>query len=303
MDQPTIERLLRIMKMLTVNNMYTIEDMAQRLNVSQRTVYRYIESFRDAGFIIKKKGSYMQLDKSSPYFKDISELVHFTDEEALILKSAIESIDETNLWKQNLKKKLYTVYNYKILADTVVHGKDAKNVTQLIEAIENKKQVILKNYSSAHGSTIRDRKVEPFAFTTNYVQVWCYDIEEQTNKLFKTSRISSINVLNEEWQYANEHQQGYIDIFRISSDNLYPITLKLNLRAASLLMEEYPLSVKYLEKKSDNKWILRTQVCSFEGVGRFISGLWEDIEIKESDQLKEYLQNRLEKLEIKLAAT
>jgi len=303
MDQPTIERLLRIMKMLTVNNMYTIEDMAQRLNVSQRTVYRYIESFRDAGFIIKKKGNYMQLDKSSPYFKDISELVHFTDEEAHILKSAIESIDETNLWKQNLKKKLYTVYNYKILADTVVHGKDAKNVTQLIEAIENKKQVILKNYSSAHGSTIRDRKVEPFAFTTNYVQVWCYDIEEQTNKLFKTSRISSINVLNEEWQYANEHQQGFIDIFRISSDNLYPITLKLNLRAASLLMEEYPLSVKYLEKKSDNKWILRTQVCSFEGVGRFISGLWEDIEIKESDQLKEYLQNRLEKLEIKLAAT
>lgn len=300
MDQPTIGRLLRIMKMLTANNMYTIEDMANRLNVSPRTVYRYIESFREAGFLIKRRGNYMQLDKSSPYFRDISELVHFTDEEAYVLKSAIESIDENNLWKQNLKKKLYTVYDYKILADTIIHGKDARNVTQLISAIENGNQVILQDYSSAHGSTIRDRKVEPFAFTTNYVQVWCYDLEEQTNKLFKTSRISSIKVLNDEWQFTDQHQQGYIDIFRISSDQLYPIVLELNLRAASLLNEEYPLAAKYLEKKSDNKWILSTNVCSFEGVGRFITGLWEDVEVIESDDLKEYLQNRLERWEINI---
>lgn len=300
MDQPTIGRLLRIMKMLTANNMYTIEDMANRLNVSPRTVYRYIESFREAGFLIKRRGNYMQLDKSSPYFRDISELVHFTDEEAYVLKSAIESIDENNLWKQNLKKKLYTVYDYKILADTIIHGKDARNVTQLIEAIENGNQVILQDYSSAHGSTIRDRKVEPFGFTTNYVQVWCYDIEEQANKLFKTSRISSIKVLNDEWQFTDQHQQGYIDIFRISSDQLYPIVLELNLRAASLLNEEYPLAAKYLEKKSDNKWILSTNVCSFEGVGRFITGLWEDVEVIESDDLKEYLQNRLERWEINI---
>jgi len=301
MDQPTIERLLRIMKMLTANNMYTIEDMANRLNVSPRTVYRYIESFREAGFVIKRRGNYMQLDKSSPYFRDISELVHFTDEEAYVLKSAIESIDENNLWKQNLKKKLYTVYDYKILADTITHGKDAKNVTQLIEAIENGKQVVLQNYSSAHGSTIRDRKVEPFAFTTNYVQVWCYDLEEQTSKLFKTSRISAIKVLNDEWQFPDQHQQGNIDIFRISSDDLHPIVLQLNLRAASLLKEEYPLSVKNLEKISDNKWILSTNVCSFEGVGRFITGLWEDIEVIESEELKEYLQNRFESWEINIS--
>ena len=115
MDQPKIERLLRLMKMLTGNVLYTVDELAGKLEMSVRTIYRYIDTFREAGFIVKKRDDIFRLDKSSPYFKDISQLIHFTEEEAYILKSAIESIDETNLLKQNLKKKLYTIYDYKIL--------------------------------------------------------------------------------------------------------------------------------------------------------------------------------------------
>jgi hypothetical protein len=132
-----------------------------------------------------KRQQLPKLDKSSPYFKDISELIHFTEEEAFILRSAIESIDENNLLKQNLKKKLYTVYNYNILAETIVSGKNGRNVGQLVQAIENKKRVVLKNYSSAHGNDIRDREVEAYAFTTNYVQVWCYCPEENIKQTFQ----------------------------------------------------------------------------------------------------------------------
>ena len=132
MDQPKIERMLRLMKLLTANNRYTVNDLANRLQISDRTIYRYINSFREAGFVIKKQGDITKIDKSSPYFKDISQLIHFTEEEAYILKSAIENIDENNLLKQNLKRKLYSVYNYKILAETVVKGKNAENVNHLI---------------------------------------------------------------------------------------------------------------------------------------------------------------------------
>lgn len=210
MTQSMIERLLRIMKMLTANTMYTVEDIAHRLNISPRTVYRYINSFRNSGFVIKKHGNRLRLDKSSPYFKELSELIHFTEEEAYILKSAIESIDETNVLKQMLKKKLYTVYNYKILAETIVNKKDARNVKLIVDAIEGKKQIILRDYSSPHGETIRDRKVEPFAFTTNYVQVWCYDTEELTCKLFKTSRIRAVELLNEHWKNIDRHNKGIL---------------------------------------------------------------------------------------------
>lgn len=293
MDQPKLERLLRLMKMLTGNVSYSINDLSDKVNMSVRTVYRYIDTFREAGFVIKKRGDFIRIDKSSQYFKDISQLIHFTEEEACILKSAIESIDENNLLKQNLKKKLYTVYDYKILAQTTVHTKDSHNVNKLIEAIENKQQVILHNYRSANSKVIRNRKVEVFAFTTNYIQIWAYDMEKKKNKLFKVKRIEKVEILPLSWQYENEHQSGYIDIFRISSFNQYFIKLRLGLLSMSLLTEEYPLSEQYLTKISDNEWILETNVCSYEGIGRFVTGLLHDIEILESDDFKEYMKKRI----------
>ncbi|MDP4189790.1 MAG: HTH domain-containing protein, partial [Bacteroidota bacterium] len=213
------------MKMLTANNSLKVDEIAEKLAISSRSVYRYIDTFREAGFVIKKVENYIKLDKSSPYFKDISELIHFTEEEAYILKSAIESIDENNLLKQNLKKKLYTVYDYNILAETIVSGKNGHNVGQLVQAIENKKIVILKNYSSAHSNNIRDRKVEAYAFTTNYVQVWCYCPDEDKNKLFKVSRIGNVEILPETWQNEPNHQSGYIDVFRMNSNETKAIKL------------------------------------------------------------------------------
>ena len=78
MDQPKLERLLRLMKMLTANTTYTVDDLAERLGMSRRTVYRYIDTFREAGFVIRKSGDRIRLDKESPHFKEISQLVHFT---------------------------------------------------------------------------------------------------------------------------------------------------------------------------------------------------------------------------------
>lgn len=282
------------MKMLTGNNEYTLSDVADRLDMSERTVYRYIDTFRDAGFVIKKEENIIKIDKSSPYFKDISQLIHFTEEEAYILKSAIENIDETNLIKQNLKKKLYTVYNYKILAETVVKGKNAENVNLLIKAIDQKKQVRLIKYSSANSHMVGDRLVEPFAFTTNYIQIWAYEPSTKSNKLFKTSRIGSIEVLSNDWKFESQHKEGYIDIFRISSYEQLPIKLKMTLRAATLLLEEYPLAEKNVTKVHDNEWLLDVHVCSFEGVGRFVLGLLDEIEIIESDLFVSFLKRKLQ---------
>jgi predicted DNA-binding transcriptional regulator YafY len=298
MDQPKIERLLRLMKMMTTNTTYSVDDMAERLDMSRRTIYRYIDTFREAGFVIKKSGNYIRIDKESPHFKDISQLVHFTEEEAVILKRAIESIDNTNLLKQNLKRKLYSVYDNKILADTIVQGEAAATVHSLIEAIENKQTVILHDYRSAHGSAVRDRKVEPFAFTTNYVQAWCYDTESNSCKLFKISRIGSVEVLNQRWQYAEQHRKGFIDIFRMTSNSeQHPhIRLSLGLLARNLLVEEYPLAEQYLQQEEGSeRWILDVDVANYAGAARFVVGLMDDIRIIDSPEFENYLTSYIER--------
>jgi predicted DNA-binding transcriptional regulator YafY len=299
MDQPKLDRLLRLMKMLTGNSTYTVTELADRLEMSLRSIYRYIDTFREAGFVIKKNGTVFRIDKSSPYFKDISSLVHFTEEEAYILKSAIENIDENNLIKQNLKRKLYTVYDYKILAETTVKGKNAVNVNRLIEAIHDKKQVLLRNYSSANSHVVRDRLIEPFAFTTNYIQMWAFEPESGKNKLFKLSRVADVEILNQYWQHETSHQAGYLDCFRISSHDRFRVKLKLGMRAAQLLTEEYPLAEKDLMKINDNHWVFSTDVCNYEGIGRFVIGLWSDIEIVESPDFEKFVHERLETYRLK----
>jgi len=291
MDQPKLERLLRLMKMLTANTTYTVDDLAERLGMSRRTVYRYIDTFRSAGFVVKRTGDCIRLDKESPHFKDISQLVHFTEEEAAILKQAIESVDDTNLLKQNLKRKLYSIYDNRTLADTVVKGRLAGNVHALIEAIEERRQVVLHNYRSAHGGRVRDRRVEPFAFTTNYVQIWCYEPESGSCKSFKTARIGQVELLTTSWEHEPEHRKEFTDLFRMNGKRRLPVRLELGMRACNLLTEEFPLAENLIAPCGPDRWMLKTEVADYAGVGRFVIGLLDDIRIVDTPGLETYLKD------------
>lgn len=294
MDQPKIERVLRLMKMMTGNTNYTVEDMAERLGTSYRSVYRYIDTFKEAGFVVHKlEGGVYRLGKESRYFKEISQLIHFTDEEAYIVNQLIEALDNTNVIKQNLRKKLTSVYNCTSLAECIVEGKNAVNINHLVEAIGGHKQVILKRYASSHTGIARDRLVEPFGFTTNYVQVWCYEPKSGMNKLFKTSRIGAVQILDEPWQDADKHHEGYIDIFRMTGFEQKRVRLEIGMLAHNLLLEEYPLSERDMSELGEGRWMLDTMVCNYKGIGRFVLGLMSDIKIVDSPDFKDYIRDEV----------
>jgi predicted DNA-binding transcriptional regulator YafY len=293
MDQPKIERVLRLMKMMTSGNRYTVEELAERLDTSYRSIYRYIDTFKEVGFVVhKEEGAVYRLGKESPYFKDISQLIHFTDEEAHIVNQLIGALDDTNTLKQNLRRKLSSVYNCTSLANSIVKGKNAENVNHIIEAIEEHKQVILHDYSSSHTGSKRNREVEPIAFTTNYVQIWCYDLSDGKTKIFNTARIGSVEILDTEWQHEAEHRCGQIDIFRNTGFEQMRVRLRLGVMSHNLLIEEYPLSERDLTQVDDTHWLLDTEVCNYAGIGRFVMGLIEDIEVVDSPDFVEYLRNK-----------
>lgn len=291
MDQPKIERLLRLMKMMSGNTNYTIDELAELLGTSYRSIYRYIDTFKESGFVVEKLHSNVyKLGKMPKSYVDLKRLIYFSEEEAYIINSLINSLDNTNALKMNLLKKLSAVYNSTNIANYTYNKESALSIESLGEAIKSRKKVILKNYESGNSHLVSDRLVEPFDFTTNLIDVWCYDLEKKENKVFKISRIGDVRVLEEEWSEEGAHKKSFTDCFRMSGFEQTPIKLELGIMAKNLLVEEYPLAEKDISKVGDT-WILDTKVSSMEGVGRFVIGLAHDIKIIDSPELKLYIRN------------
>jgi predicted DNA-binding transcriptional regulator YafY len=59
-----------------------------------------------------------------------------------------------------------------------------------------------------------------------------------------------------------------------------------------LLREEHPLSIPYLEKR-DDFYQFHGPVNNFDGIGRFVLGLIDEIEIVGPDQFREHVSRRI----------
>ena len=290
MDQPKIERMLRLMKMMSGNTNYTIEELASKLGMSYRSVYRYIDTFKASGFVIEKlQKNVYKVGKMPRSHVDMSKLIYFSEEEAYLVNSMIDGLHPTNQLKIDLKKKLSAIYSCTSIAN-YVHSEDtASNIQELEKAVREKKKVILKAYESANSKGVSDRFVEPFEFTTNCIDIWGYDLEKKECRVFKISRISSVVVLENQWTNEDKHQKSKTDCFRMSCFKQTPVKLELSLRAKNLLLEEYPLAQADL-KEIDGKWILNTMVSNMAGVGRFVIGLADEVKIIDSPALVEYIK-------------
>ena len=269
MDQPKIERVLRLMRLMSGVRHYTIEELAEALDTSSRSIYRYIDTFKEVGYVVTKENGVPRLLSMDKY-EDIAELVHFTEEEAYVVDRLLDALDNGNVLKQSLKRKLAAVANSAAVVDCVVNGRVAENVHAVIGAIENKRQVKLMGYASSHSGAVRDRWVEPFEFMTDYNQIWCYDLEDERNKLFKTSRIGTVVVLDEAWVAADRHQRGFVDVFRYSGPKIYRVAVELDVRARNFMVECFPLAELYMRKVEDELWVLETDVCGLDNVKGFV---------------------------------
>ena len=289
MESTKIVKLLRLMKLLTGNVSRTIDQLAKELGITSRTVYRYIDTIREAGFVVNKLyGNVYAMGKVARGLSDFNKLIYFTEEEAYITANLIEGIDNNNVLKRDLQRKLASVYDCTSIANYIDNTANAANVEALADAIKHKKQVVLKGYESAHSDEAKDRLVEPIEFTTNMIDIWAYDVENGDNRVFKIQRIHSVEVTDADWAFQFRHKAIKPDVFRMTGKINEKIVLQLNTRAKSLLLEEFPLAEKDL-KREDGKWFLRTTIHSLEGAGRFVIGLAADIKIVEGEKLREYI--------------
>ena len=278
------------MKLLTGNVSRTIDQVATEMGITSRTVYRYIDTIREAGFVVNKLyGKVYAMGKVGRGLSDFNKLIYFTEEEAYIVAKMINGIDNNNVLKRDLQRKLASIYDSTSIANYIDNTATAANVEALADAIKRRKQVVLKHYESAHSDEAKDRRVEPIEFTTNMIDIWAYDVENADNRMFKVARIQEVEVTDDDWAFKSMHKVQRPDLFRMTGSLNEIISLQLDTRAKSLLLEEFPLAEKEL-RRENGKWILTTRINSLEGVTRFILGLAADIRILEGENLRDYIR-------------
>lgn len=293
MDQPKIERVLRLMTLMSGSVEYTVDELADKLETSYRSIYRYIDTFKACGFAVEKiHGNIYRLAKYSPRYPDLDKLVYFSEEEAYLVNHLIDRLDPTNALKAGLQRKLAAIYSSTSIADYIDKQSNAANVEALSRAVRDGRAVRLLRYESGHSGRIRDRHVEPFGFTTNFIDVWAFDLEDGRNKIFKISRMEEVEVLDDEpWIHGPEHERQGMDVFRMAGREEFRVRLRLSMKAKNLLVEEYPLAERDLTQEPGGRWILDTGLCALAGAGRFVSGLAGEIEIEEGEPLRAWLRD------------
>lgn len=300
MDQPKADRMLRLMKMMSSNINYTIDELSEHLDMSIRTIYRYIDTFKQAGFVVEKLYSNTyKLEKLPKSMPDFDKLMYFSEEESYLINSLLDRLSPTNALKKGIKKKLAVIYDKTAIADFVDRRSNAAHVENLTKAAREKKKVFLRDYESGHSQSIKDRLIEPYGFTTDYIDVCAYDLDDGKNKVFKISRIGKVEILDEGWDAEYAHQKQGVDIFRMTGYYTGHIKLQMTVMAKNLLTEEYPLANKFIERKGSN-WILDTDICNYAGACRFYVGLADQIKIIDSPEfveyVREYVGNNLAKI-------
>lgn len=296
-----LKRELDLLLLLSQNRQYTPDEICKKLDISRRSLYYYLEFFRNAGFIVEKYGQYNYISRESPFFKKLLDLLQFTDEEAVAMRRLIEENPSKTILMKGLQAKLEKFFDFRILADEERQQRTSRNLKRLHDAVKMKKMVKIVNYSSNNSRSVSDRIVEPFLFLNNNNDIRCHEISSGMNKTFRLSRMESVEILDVEWIHEDRHKKIYFDLFMFSGEERFPVQMIFGQVARNLLLEDCPDSAPCFAQRSDGRWDFRTEVCSYRGIGRFVLGILSDIEVIGDEGFKEYLRDMISEYAKKLA--
>lgn len=289
-------RILRLILYLSCGYPKSKEECKEYLCIGESSFFNYCNLIKDIGFdIVQKDGSYWISNKHNES-NILSKLLYFSEEEGYVLSKAINNTEGKQAIVQNLHNKLNLFLNHDESVKCYINKNKDKMVKTIFNALKEQKQVVLVNYSSGNSQSIRNRTIEPFEFKDDFNLVWGFDIDLEKNRQFKLTRIQEVIVLPIVWRNSHLHRSLPVDVFRNTGDLNKRVEFEMNLRAKNLLIEEYPLSEKYLVQKADNQFLFTVMVSKYEGPARFVLGVIDDVKVIGDNGFWDFLIKKIEKI-------
>lgn len=287
--QQKLLRVFRLIRMLSQSPGRTIDDLSLSLEITRRSVYRYLELLESIGYLLDKdmNGRYFLF---TPFSEELPN--QFTPEETDLLRQLIQSGATDNVLQDGLLRKLYLNTDLLPIADQIHNAHAGRVVRLLSEAINDRFQAKLIRYYSASRGQTSDRLVEPLHLTDNFRMLAAYEVESGQVKHFKIDRIQDV-----ELQDTPQKQKLTVsgpDLFGMSGEVEYSVSLRLSPLAFRLMVEEYPATKPLITPVSGNfPFQFKGEVKSLVGVGRFILGLPREVQVEGPKELVDYLEDQI----------
>lgn len=290
-------RELDLILLLSDNSTHTAQEMADRLGITRRNLYNYLEYLRECGFLLVKTGVSYRLDRSSPFFRRLHETIALTEDEAAFIVRQLNDNECKGFVADSIRAKLVRQFSLADRSDPGLMQRMTRNLGNLRAAMAQKCMVTLHDYSSPHSATVSDRIVEPFLLMNDGRDVRCHELSTHENKTFKVSRMGSVEVMDVPWICEAQHKQVYTDIFMFSGEERHYVILSLGQLSHNLMVEEYPAAVAHMSKEENNgRWRFEADVVSLLGIGRFVIGLYDDIQVLGDDAFQSFIRTKIEHL-------
>lgn len=296
-EQQKILRVFKLISLLSSKPYRTKAVLAENLGVDIRTTDRYFNLLEELGYEIDQephsKGWFLVMEALPA-----EQGVRFTVEESELMHELLNGYSEKNSLRQNIIRKLLINSDLHPLSENITAQNNALKIRRLVEAIQRKCCVILKNYHSTNSQTTKNRLVEPLTLDEQYESVTVFEPESGLQKVFRLDRMTEVEVLYEQKQLNKTVAAGK-DFFGFMGETAIPVKLLLTDRAYRLLIEEYPATKPYARKEGKDKthlYCFEASVKAFEGIGRFVLGLHSEVKVESPAALKKYLNGKLKGL-------
>ena len=286
-----------VMSLLKDNMHKTVDVIAERVGMSARSVYRFIDAFKEMGMKISRRyGAVYTLEDETVDLRkfNMGDLLE-KPEAGIILQRPCQDLMTARDTYEAIEKMAAGHH----LDDAPYLRQVVANVTLLQIAAQHGRKVTV-TYDSNTWKKRKTLTIEPYTFYFYYNYVWCYDCERQRNVPLRVSRMGQVKILDEKWTYGHGHRKQMVDAFGCWGHFTKHVKLRMTMQARNLMTEAHPISMITMKEDTaypdGERWIVELEVCEYSGLARYIMGMLDEIEILEGEGLKEYIREWREKI-------
>lgn len=294
-----MNRLFEIVYILLNKKTTTAKELAERFEVSVRTIYRDIDMLSSAGIpVYASQGKGGGISLLDDYVLNKSVL---SEEEQNEILFALQSLTVTqNPETDKVLSKLSSLFNKSktnwIEVDLSPWGSDKNKTcefTILKNAILNHQIIEFIYFNSSGEKSVR--KVEPlkliFKVHAWYLQGFCLTKNEY--RTFKISRISNIEI-TQEFSTDRMSEGLSVDEKEQNSQQWIDVQVKISPQGAYRVFDEF--DEKEITRNQDGSFTVATSLPENEWLFHYILSFGTDIEVLAPQNIREMVQGKLEEI-------